>query len=225
MATALVLLVLPGGETTGPEQHVTFSSLPNGTKISAKLIPNAFGTEIHMYVKGVSSGTLCRVYLRSARHAALRRHLPLPLGRRQLPVLSSALDLSKTERSRCGSATAPSSPRGTDLKSHTQTGRHSNDKNPRRGFVRGGAGASPAAEAATAARRGVSAGGAYGGGAPPNRPRPHRQPQGSATVTVGTVPKLGKVIVDSGGFTLYDFHKDKGTTSSCYGECESSGRR
>src|SRR5262245_6059905 len=27
VATAIVLLVLPGGETTGPEQHVTFSSL------------------------------------------------------------------------------------------------------------------------------------------------------------------------------------------------------
>jgi predicted lipoprotein with Yx(FWY)xxD motif len=40
-------------------------------------------------------------------------------------------------------------------------------------------------------------------------------------VTVATVPKLGKVVVDSGGFTLYDFHKDKGTTSSCYGGCAS----
>ena len=32
-------------------------------------------------------------------------------------------------------------------------------------------------------------------------------------------PKLGKNIVDSKGFTLYDFHKDKGTTSTCYGGC------
>ncbi len=36
---------------------------------------------------------------------------------------------------------------------------------------------------------------------------------------MATTPKLGKVIVDSKGFTLYDFHKDKGTTSSCYGGC------
>src|SRR3954470_2524223 len=62
-AVALVLLVGGGGEATSPERHVTFTALPNGTKVSAKLIPNAFGTELHMYVKGVSSGTLCRVYL------------------------------------------------------------------------------------------------------------------------------------------------------------------
>jgi predicted lipoprotein with Yx(FWY)xxD motif len=28
------------------------------------------------------------------------------------------------------------------------------------------------------------------------------------------------VLVDSSGMTVYDFHKDKGTTSSCYGACE-----
>ena len=27
------------------------------------------------------------------------------------------------------------------------------------------------------------------------------------------------VLVDSKGFVLYDFHKDNGTTSACYGEC------
>ena len=32
-------------------------------------------------------------------------------------------------------------------------------------------------------------------------------------------PDLGEVIVDSKGMTLYDFHKDKGTTSACYGAC------
>lgn len=42
---------------------------------------------------------------------------------------------------------------------------------------------------------------------------------GSATVSVAKVPKLGQVIVDAKGFTLYDFHKDKGTQSSCYGGC------
>jgi len=40
-----------------------------------------------------------------------------------------------------------------------------------------------------------------------------------AVVSVANVPKLGKVIVDSKGFTLYDFHKDKGMKSSCYGGC------
>jgi predicted lipoprotein with Yx(FWY)xxD motif len=40
-----------------------------------------------------------------------------------------------------------------------------------------------------------------------------------AVVKVSNTPDLGKVIVDSKGMTLYDFHKDKGTTSACYGEC------
>ncbi|HEX6455936.1 MAG TPA: hypothetical protein VF009_05390 [Solirubrobacterales bacterium] len=42
---------------------------------------------------------------------------------------------------------------------------------------------------------------------------------GAAVVSLGSVKKLGMVLVDSNGMTLYDFHKDKGTTSSCYGPC------
>src|SRR5437667_7430162 len=30
---------------------------------------------------------------------------------------------------------------------------------------------------------------------------------------------LGRILVDSKGITLYDFVKDKGTTSTCYGAC------
>ncbi len=41
-----------------------------------------------------------------------------------------------------------------------------------------------------------------------------------AVVSLSSAPKLGMVIVNSEGLTLYDFHKDKGTTSSCYGACE-----
>jgi predicted lipoprotein with Yx(FWY)xxD motif len=41
----------------------------------------------------------------------------------------------------------------------------------------------------------------------------------AAVVSLGST-KVGKVLVDSNGMTLYDFHKDKGTTSSCYGACE-----
>ena len=41
----------------------------------------------------------------------------------------------------------------------------------------------------------------------------------AAVVSVASNPKLGKIIVTSKGFTLYDFHKDKGTKSSCYGAC------
>jgi predicted lipoprotein with Yx(FWY)xxD motif len=41
----------------------------------------------------------------------------------------------------------------------------------------------------------------------------------AAVVKVTNTDDLGKVIVESKGMTLYDFHKDKGTTSSCYGAC------
>ncbi|HEU4707102.1 MAG TPA: hypothetical protein VFS64_07950 [Solirubrobacterales bacterium] len=43
---------------------------------------------------------------------------------------------------------------------------------------------------------------------------------GAGVVSLGNVQKFGMVLVDSNGMTLYDFHKDKGTTSSCYGACE-----
>jgi predicted lipoprotein with Yx(FWY)xxD motif len=42
---------------------------------------------------------------------------------------------------------------------------------------------------------------------------------GAAVLTVATAPKVGAILVDAKGFTVYDFHKDKGTTSSCYGGC------
>lgn len=41
---------------------------------------------------------------------------------------------------------------------------------------------------------------------------------GAGVITLGHT-KVGMVLVDSNGMTLYDFHKDKGTTSSCYGPC------
>ncbi|HEX6667232.1 MAG TPA: hypothetical protein VF081_11615 [Solirubrobacterales bacterium] len=43
--------------------------------------------------------------------------------------------------------------------------------------------------------------------------------KGTTFVSLGSAGDLGLVLVDSKGFTLYDFHKDKGTTSSCYGAC------
>jgi predicted lipoprotein with Yx(FWY)xxD motif len=66
------------------------------------------------------------------------------------------------------------------------------------------------------------AGGAYGGGGGETTKAASSAPSGGGAVTIvsaTTVPKLGKVIVDSKGFTLYDFHKDKGGKSSCYGGC------
>lgn len=68
-----------------------------------------------------------------------------------------------------------------------------------------------------------SSGGAYGGkeaaATEESAPTSGSQGSGAAVVTVNVVPKLGKVIVNEEGMTLYDFHKDKGTTSSCYGAC------
>jgi hypothetical protein len=102
-AAALALFVLPGGGGGDiPEQHVTFGSaprstpMPPGMKISATLIPHAYGTEIHMYVKGAPSGTLCRVFLRGAGGARM------PAGTFRYrwgddadAVLSAAMDLSR----------------------------------------------------------------------------------------------------------------------------------
>jgi predicted lipoprotein with Yx(FWY)xxD motif len=53
-----------------------------------------------------------------------------------------------------------------------------------------------------------------------SKPAPKPKGEGKvAVVKVMSTPDLGKVIVDPKGMTLYDFHKDKGTTSACYGEC------
>jgi predicted lipoprotein with Yx(FWY)xxD motif len=55
---------------------------------------------------------------------------------------------------------------------------------------------------------------------PTSESKPAAKPKGKvAVVKVTNTPDLGKVIVESKGMTLYDFHKDKGTTSACYGEC------
>lgn len=42
---------------------------------------------------------------------------------------------------------------------------------------------------------------------------------GDGIVSAAKVGDLGTVLVDSQGLTLYDFHKDKGGTSACYGAC------
>jgi predicted lipoprotein with Yx(FWY)xxD motif len=42
---------------------------------------------------------------------------------------------------------------------------------------------------------------------------------GGGVVAVAKNPDLGTILVDSKGFTLYYFHKDKGNKSACYGAC------
>jgi predicted lipoprotein with Yx(FWY)xxD motif len=65
-------------------------------------------------------------------------------------------------------------------------------------------------------------GGAYGGGEKTTAETTSSSSEAGGTavvLTVASAPKVGPVLVDPKGFTVYDFHKDKGTTSSCYGAC------
>lgn len=97
-AAVLALVILPGGSDGVPEQHVQFASLPSGVTITATLEPHAFGTEIHMYVKGISSGTLCRVYMRGAAGKAVSAgSFRYRWGADDSAVLSAALDLSRAK--------------------------------------------------------------------------------------------------------------------------------
>ncbi len=97
-ATAAVLAIFVlGGSGGKPSQWVAFSRLPQGMKIDARLEPRPFGTEIHMYVVGVRSGTLCRVTLRGPHGARLSAGtFRYRYGADEEAVLSSALDLSRT---------------------------------------------------------------------------------------------------------------------------------
>lgn len=97
-AALLAFAVLPsGGDDGGPVQLVEFASTSGEVEISAALEPHAFGTEIHMYVTGVRSGTLCRVFLRdrSGRNFSAGS-FRYRWGDDSDAVLSSALDLSRT---------------------------------------------------------------------------------------------------------------------------------
>ena len=96
-AALLAIFILPNGSESGPQRHVSFESLPGKVEIGATLEPHAFGTEIHVYVKGVRSGALCRVFLRDPSG----RRMPAGSFRYRWgddsnAILSSALDLSRT---------------------------------------------------------------------------------------------------------------------------------
>jgi anti-sigma factor RsiW len=96
-AAVLAIFVLGGDSLPSPEQRVTFSALPPGMKIAATLEPRAYGTEVHMYVEGVPSGTLCRVVLRGPHGARLPAGTFRYRYGEDEAVLSSALDLSRTK--------------------------------------------------------------------------------------------------------------------------------
>lgn len=72
-----------------------------------------------------------------------------------------------------------------------------------------------------------TSGGAYGGkggsgnstASSETKPATKSEAGGDGIVSAAKVGDLGTVLVDSQGLTLYDFHKDKGGKSSCYGAC------
>jgi len=95
-AAVLAIFVLFDNGGTGPEQRVAFRSLPPGVHIAATLEPQAFGTEIHMYVKGIRSGTLCQVFMRGPGSASVSAGtFRYRWGGDASAVLSAALDLSR----------------------------------------------------------------------------------------------------------------------------------
>jgi Putative zinc-finger len=96
-AALLAIFVLADGGGGSPEQHISFRSLPSGVKIGATLQPQAFGTEIHMYVKGIRSGTLCRVFMRGPGGDVSAGTFRYRWGGDSAAVLSAALDLSRAE--------------------------------------------------------------------------------------------------------------------------------
>jgi anti-sigma-K factor RskA len=96
VAALLAIVVLPIGGESSPAQKVEFASVPKGVSIHATLEPHAFGTEIKMYVDGVSSGTLCRVFLRDADGKTFSAgSFRYRWGDDSEAELSSALDLSR----------------------------------------------------------------------------------------------------------------------------------
>jgi predicted lipoprotein with Yx(FWY)xxD motif len=57
---------------------------------------------------------------------------------------------------------------------------------------------------------------------PPSSPASSQSPSQAATgekIAVATNPKYGQILVDGEGLTVYLFVKDKGTASTCYGQC------
>lgn len=96
-AAILAILLLGGGSESSPAEHVEFASLPAGVSIGATLEPHAYGTEVRVYVKGIRSGTLCRVFLRGPGGVTVPAGtFRYRWGDDSTAILSSALDLSRT---------------------------------------------------------------------------------------------------------------------------------
>lgn len=91
-------------------------------------------------------------------------------------------------------------------------------------FIIAGCGSSSSSDSTSAGSGGGLYGGGSSGGGSSDSSTTSGGSSSTATVAGDGIVKTGKsdlgdVIVDSKGFTLYDFHKDSGTTSACYGAC------
>lgn len=96
-AAVLAIFVLGGNGGGNPEQQVKFTALPTGVTIDATLEPHSYGTEVHMYVHGLPSGTLCRVSLRGPHGVSYPAGtFRYRWGEDSEAVMASALDLSRT---------------------------------------------------------------------------------------------------------------------------------
>ncbi len=211
---------------SGPAQHVAFRSLPPGVKIGATLEPQAFGTEIHMYVKGMRSGTLCRVFLRGPGGAVVSAGtFRYRWGGDEDAVLASALDLSRA-RSLVVHAgprvfVAPIERRRDRPRPQPQPGGLNVKKTFSAVAVLAVAAALVVAGCGSSSSDSSSSGGAYGSSSATTTST--STSAGAATVAVGSASGVGQVLVDSNGMTLYYFKKDAqgNGKSTCYGSCAS----
>jgi hypothetical protein len=97
-AAILAIFILPGGGEQAPSQHVSFAQLPPKMTIGASLEPRPFGTEVRMYVSGVRSGELCRVFLEAKNGTEFSAgSFRYRWGDESQATLSSGLDLARTK--------------------------------------------------------------------------------------------------------------------------------
>jgi predicted lipoprotein with Yx(FWY)xxD motif len=84
-----------------------------------------------------------------------------------------------------------------------------------------GCGGSSSSGTETGSESASSGGGRYGkeGGEKESVKAAPNAEEGTTLVSLANVSGLGMVLVDSKGMTLYEFGKDEGTESTCYGEC------
>jgi hypothetical protein len=96
----LLLVVIPSTAGTGgtsADMHVRFAALPKGVEMEAMLEPGSYGTEIHMYVSGIRSGTLCSVFVKGrdgSEYGAGSFRYRYGTGGDVEAVLSSGVDIS-----------------------------------------------------------------------------------------------------------------------------------